>query len=565
MLYYKIMEKSDFVIIGGVAAGPKTAAVLARRLPDSKITLFQREKHISYGTCGLPYFASGDINSFEELTQTSYGVARSTEFFKKTKGFDVRTESEATDIDRQAKTITVGDLRTGDSYKHGYGKLVLATGANPIKPPFPIADSPRIRAFTRPDDAINFRQTAQTGQVGTAVIVGGGFIGCEVAEAAGGLWGIEVTIIEKENQLLPYALDPEMAEIVEREMNRQNIKVRTGCEVEEIALDDADNPLVKIKDNSEIAVDYVFLCLGVKPETSLAAACGLDLGKTGGIKVNKYLQTSDPDIYAAGDCIELINQITGEPIYLPMGSLANRHGRVIAENLAGNHTEFSGVVGAFLIKVFDVNVGAVGLSEHAAWKAGLKFKSIWGSFPDKPDYYPEFQAFTTKIIYDENNRLLGLQAVGKGDICRRVDVFSSFLQHKGALENLLDFEHGYAPPYAEASDPLYQLASAALAQNRGLSFISPGKKLGSLPDELLWLDVREKDEVENDPWPFAKKHPPLNIPLNELRARLNEIDRSKKVMLICKRGPRSYQAALILKHAGIVGVSIIGGGITAMQ
>ena len=559
------MEKSDFVVIGGVAAGPKTAAVLARRLPDAKITLFQKEKHISYGTCGLPYFASGDINSFEELTQTSYGVPRTVDFFRKTKGFDVRIESEVIEINRQARVITAKNLQSGEEYQHGYGKLVIATGANPSKPPFPVADCPKIKPFTRPEDAINFRKLAQTGQVGTAIVVGGGFIGCEVAEAAGGLWGIQVTLLEREIQLLPYVLDPEMAEMVEREMNRQDVKVQTGCEVEAITLDDGGNPVVKVKGCDDITGDYVFLCLGVKPETSLAVACGLEIGPIGGIKVDKHLRTSDPDIYAAGDCIESVNKLTGKPLYIPMGSLANRQGRVIAENLAGNMIEFPAVVGAFLVKVFDINVGAVGLSEQTADKAGLKAKTIWGSFPDKPDYYPEYQTFAIKMLYDDSDRLLGLQAIGKGDICRRVDVFSSFLQHDGKLQDLLDFEQGYAPPYSEALDPLFQLASAALAQNKGLKFTSPGKKLASVTGGVFWLDVREKDEVEADPWPFAEQHQPVNIPLNDLRERLDEIDRSKKVMIICKRGPRSYQAALILKNAGFDDIEIVGGGLTALK
>ncbi len=558
------MEKSDFVIIGGVAAGPKTAAVLARRLPDAKITLFQKEKNISYGTCGLPYFASGDINSFEELTQTSYGVARTPNFFKNTKGFDVKVLAEVISINRQSKTVTVKMLETGEVIEHGYGKLVIATGANPNRPPFPVADSPKIKPFTRPDDAINFRQMAQTGQIGSAIVIGGGFIGCEVAEAAGGLWGIEVTLIEKEKQLLPYVLDPEMARIVEHEMLRQDIKLMTGCMVDKIDVNDEGNPVVKIKGQTEISADYVFLCLGVHPEVTLAKDCGLEIGETGGIAVNKYLQTSDPDIYAGGDCIESDNRITGKKIYMPMGSLANRHGRVIAENLADNKTEFPGVVGAFLVKVFDVNVGSVGLSEQAAGKAGFNVDTIWASFPDKPDYYPEYKTFCTKMVY-EDNKLLGLQAVGKGDICRRIDVFSSFLQNNGTLDDLINFEQGYAPPYSEALDPLHHLAAIARAKSKGLKFINPGIDFESYDGQPIWLDVREPDEVEGDKWPYADSHKPVNIPLNDLSGRFGELDLNREIILICKRGPRSYQAALILKHAGFKDVKIIAGGVTALK
>jgi NADPH-dependent 2,4-dienoyl-CoA reductase/sulfur reductase-like enzyme/rhodanese-related sulfurtransferase len=558
------MNKSDYVIIGGVACGPKTGSVLARRLPDAKITLFQKEKFISYGTCGLPYFASGDINSFEELTQTSYGLPRSPEFFKQTKGFDVIPESEVIAIDREKKFVTVKNLQTGETYEHGYGKLVIATGAKPNKPPFPVAESPRIKPFTRPEDAINFRQLAQTGQIGTAIIIGGGFIGCEVAEAAGGLWGIGVTLIEKENQLLPYVLDPEMAKIAERELERNDIKLLIGSTVERISLSPDKNPLVSIKNHNALETDYIFICMGVHPEVELAKSCGLEIGITGGIKVNEHLQTSDPDIYAGGDCIESINLVSGQPFYIPMGSLANRHGRVIAENLAGNEIEFGGALGSFLVKIFDYNIGTVGMTEFAASKAGVKVNTIWGSFPDKPDYYPESKTFTAKMVYDNSEKLIGMQAVGKGDVMRRVDVFSATMQHRGTLDNLLDFEQGYAPPYSEALDPLYHLASGAKAQIKGLHFVSPFG-LDSIKESCLWLDVREKDEANAEPWPYAEKHQPMNIPLNDLRTKINELDKNKKVMIICKRGPRSYQAALILSQAGFTDINIIGGGVTALQ
>ena len=488
------MEKSDFVIIGGVAAGPKTAAVLARRLPKAKITVFQKEEYISYGVCGLPLFASGDINNFEELTKTSYGLVRTPEFFKNSKGVDVIISHEVISINRDERTITVKNLKSGETFEHGYDKLVITAGAKPIKPAFPIADCPNVRPFTRPDDAIYFRQMAQQGKVGSAVIIGGGFIGCELAEAAGGLWGIEVTLLEKENQLLPHVLDPEMAMIVKREMAKQDIDVITGCMVEKIDVDGDGKPVVNIKDRDSITADYVFVCLGVQPEVTLAKKGGLDIGQTGGIIVNKLMQTSDPNIFSGGDCVESRHQITDEPVYIREGSLANRHGWVIAENLAGSKAEFPGVVGAFFIKIFDLNIGSVGLSENAAKKSGIKAKSICGSFADKPDYHPEKKTFTLKMIYSEDDhRLLGLQAIGQGEICRRIDVFSSFLQKKATVKDLLDFEHGYAPPYSDAIDPLFHMAAMTLAQSKGVSFINPGADYKELDGNLLWLDVRETE------------------------------------------------------------------------
>lgn len=554
-------KKSDFIVVGGVAAGPKTAATLARRMPDAKITLFQKEKLVSYGTCGMPYFASGDIESFRKLTETSYGVPRDAAFFKSTKGFDVITGAEVIEIDRENKSVSVKMVDSGETEVHNYGKLVLATGASPVKAPFPVADSSKISAFTRPDDAIVFRKAAQQGQVGKAVIVGGGFIGCELAESCGGLWGIETILIEKENQILPYVLDPEMASIAEREMKRQDIDVRTNVAVERIDLDDEENPVVVLTDGQRITCDYVFLCLGVRPNVDLAEKCGLKIGGCGGIRVDSYMRTSDPDIFAGGDCVELYHQITGSHLLMPMGSLANRHGRVIAENLAGNPVEFKGVVGSFFVKIFDVNVGSVGLNEKVADDLEFRVESVWGAFPDKPDYYPEFETFSLKMTYaSDDGRLLGLQAVGKGDICRRIDVFSSFLQRRGSVNDLLDFEQGYAPPYSEAIDPLHQMASIALAKERGLQFIGPA---GAFPSDAVYLDVRENVEAEADPWSPTGSGDVINIPLGELRDRLGELSRDRKTVLICRRGPRSYQAALILKKSGFNNVFVIGGGTTA--
>jgi len=550
-VFFKMQnQKSDVVIIGGVATGPKTAAALARKNPDLKITVFEKSQYISFATCGMPYFASGDINSFEELTYTSYGIARTPDFFKNSKGFEVITGAEVKSINRDNKSVTVKMIDSGETVGYGYNHLVIATGARPDKPPFPVPESDKISFFTRPEDSINFRRSAQTGQIGKAVIVGAGFIGCEMAEAVGGMWGIETVLIEKENQLLPYVLDPEMSDLVERELIRNDIDVRLGCIVE------------------KITADSVFLCLGVSPNTALAKECGLEIGKTGGILVNEHLLTSDPSIYAGGDCVESVSLVTGESIFMPMGSLANRHGRVIAENIIGNPAVFPGVTGAFLVKVFDLNVGSVGISQQYAEKAGLHAKEVWGSFVDKPDYYPESKSLTLKMVYDNgNDLLLGLQAVGTGDIFRRVDTFSILLHKKAKVEDLFNFEHGYAPPYSEALDPLHHLAGMARARATGYDFISPAETTDS--SNILWLDVREIEEAKEAPFQAAHglddKERYLNIPLNQLRDNLDRLDRTKRILIICRRGPRSYQAAVILKSAGFGDVHIVAGGTQAVQ
>ena len=557
------MERSDFVIVGGVACGPRTGATLARRLPGASITLFQKEERLSYATCGLPYFASGDIGSLEELESTSYGHRRDAAFFATTKGFKAVTGTEVKAINRADNTITAGESATGRVYEHGYGKLVLATGAIPVKPPFPCADSPYVRSFTRPDDAVAFRRMAEQGKIEKAIVIGGGFIGCELAEAAGGLWGIDVKLIEKEPQVLPYALDPEMAAVVERELQRQDVDLRTATSVREVMIEPDGRPAVILGDGEKLSTDFALVCVGVRPNACLAETCGLEIGPTGGIVVNRRMQTSDPDIYAGGDCVESVHQLTGRPLYLPMGSLANRHGRVIAENLSGNEVAFTGVLGTFLVKVFNMNVGAVGLSSQMAAKAGMVTDAVWGSFPDKPDYYPESKTFVLKMVYSpDNHRLLGLQAVGAGDICRRIDVFSSFLQREATVDDLLTFEHGYTPPYAEALDPLHHMGAMAQAQMRGVVFLSPGTDLATLTKEAVLLDVREPGECTEEP--FAPALSVMNIPLDALRMRLNELDHKKRTVVVCKRGPRSYQAALMLKAAGFDKVEVLAGGLQSL-
>jgi NADPH-dependent 2,4-dienoyl-CoA reductase/sulfur reductase-like enzyme/rhodanese-related sulfurtransferase len=552
------MDKSDFVIIGGVACGCKSAATLARRLPDASITLFQKEKNLSYGTCGLPYFASGDIETLKALMQTGYDVVRDSDFFKKSKNFKAITESEVVLINRDDKTVRVKDLNSGETSEHGYGKLVIATGAKPSKLPLDFPESTRIMPFTRPEHAINFRRMAQSGQVGSALIIGGGFIGCELAEAASSLWGIETSLVEKELHVLPYVLDHEMALPVEKELRDSGVTLRLGTIVHDIEIADEEKVRVSLSDKTSIEADYVFLCTGVTPESSLARDAGLKIGMSGGIKVNEFMQTSDADIYAGGDAVELIHQLTGKPIYIPMGSIANRHGRIIGEHASGGNESFPGVLGAFMVKVFEMNVGSVGLSQTSAEKAGFDVITAWGSFVDKPDYYPEFKSFSVKMIVNRKDKsLLGLQAVGKGDVVRRVDVFSAFLQNKCKIDDLLNFEHGYAPPYAEALDPLYNLAATIKSIENGFTQTGPDGNFKT--DDIVVLDVREPDEVESKPFKANKL---VHIPLNDLADNLEKLDKNSKIVVLCHRGPRSYQASVILKNAGFLDVSYIAGGMT---
>lgn len=560
---------SNVVIIGGVAAGPKTGAALARRMPDIKITLFQREEYISYASCGMPYFASGDVNSFNSLTMTSYGVERSVDFFKKTKGFDVITGSEVTSIDRNTKTVTVRTIADGSVYTHGYGTLVIATGARPVRPSFPVPDHPNIRYFTSPDDALYFKKTAQQGKLNSVVIVGGGYIGCEMAEAVR-VWGFETTLIERESQVLPATLDADIAEFVKSEMVRNGVNVITGASVTSIQT--KENRLsLDVTNNGVLEADYVILCLGVRPEASLAASCGLSIGKTGGIIVDEHMRTSDAAIYAGGDCVELKHGVTGIGAHVPLGSLANRHGWIIAENISGKAASFSNVLGASVIKVFGLNTGCTGITENAARAHGIDVEYVLAAFSDKPFYYPDANDIVLKMVFAKDTRtLLGLQAAGRGDICRRVDVFSSLLRNHANINDLLAFEHGYAPPFSEALDPLHHMGSIALAMDRGLSFINPLRAIAyfvknEVPSGAMILDVRETVQYTANPWPEAGNPRILHIPLNDLRDRLHELDTSKEYHILCGKGARAYQAWTILHNAGFPRAHVIAGGMTFLS
>ena len=567
----KLDNRSDVVIIGGVAAGSKTATTLARRLPEATITLFQKEKHLSYATCGFPYFVSGEVGSFQQLLQTSYGVIRDAEFFEQARGFRAVTCTEVIGINRDNKTVTVRNLDTAETFTHGYGKLVIGTGAVPNTPPFPVAKSDRIRPFTRPEDALVFRQSAERGEISNAVIVGGGFIGVELCEAVKDMWGIDVTLFEVQPQLLPWMLDTEMSAIVQRSLESQDVGINLNTRVEKIETDADGKPVVFVEGREPLVTDFVFLCLGVLPQTGLARECGLETSDHGGIIVDATMRTSDENIYAGGDCVESIHRITRKPCYMPMGSLANRHGRVIAENLAGNEAEFPGVLGAFVLRAFETNIGGVGLSEHAARQNGFDVRTVWGSFPDRPDYNPEVKKLTLKMVYETSSgALLGLQAVGKGDICRRIDVFSALLQNGGHLGDLLDFEHCYAPPFSEALDPLHHMAGIALATSRTTHFTGPGSI--AIENDTLVLDVREAEEAEN--WPLTRAvslagADPVVIPLTQLRSKLGDLEnlvktrQARRILVVCTRGLRSYQASLILSQAGFEGVEALAAGLQA--
>lgn len=549
-------ENQDWhvIVVGANAAGLRAAARARRLLPDARILVIDQDSFISYGACGMPYFVSGDIHNADKLRETGYGIIRDLDFFRKAKDLEVIIKTRVERIDRDAHKVLCRLMDTGETSEYSYGKLILATGANPAMLPGVPQDTKRISTFKTLQDAINMRKSLERQEINKVGIVGGGFIGCELTESFGALWGVEVVLIEAKSNILPGILDPEMAAPVETYMKSEGVEIHTNCPLEGIT-ESGETVTLKTAQGA-FEVDRAVIAIGVKPNSGLAGDCGLNVGKAGGIVVDDKMATSDPDIYAAGDCIEVRHLISGQPIQLPLGSLANRQGRVIGSNLGGGDERFGPVVGSAAVKIFDMNVAVTGLTEAAARDAGFGVACAWGTFSDKADYYPESENVHLKLVYDRSTgRLLGLQGYSKGEVVKRVDVFAALLKHGGHLEDLLDMEFAYAPPYAPAVDPLFSLGAVARnAMLEGVEQISPTESFG----DRLVIDVRQGYEVESMPLPDKDTQ---NIPIIELREKCKEIPENKPLIAVCSKGIRSAESVRILKEKGYSDVKYVGGGV----
>lgn len=550
------LSKNDairIVTVGANAAGLRAAARAKRLLPNATVTVIDQGTFISYGACGMPYFVSGDIGAADKLRETAYGVIRDPDFFRKAKGLEVIIQTAVERIDRAAHKVIARSLVTGQTREFPYDKLILATGAVPIVPPFVPKDSRRISTFKVMEDSIALRKALQTGQISKVGLVGAGPIGCELAEACKAMWGAEVILFDAAPHILPAMLDPEMARPVETYMASEGVELHTSCPLQ--GLTESEEGVTIQTPQGNFTVDHVVIAIGVRPNSKLAADCGLAIGKTGGIVVDEKMTTSDPDIFAAGDCVELKHLISGKPIVMPLGSLANREGRVIGSNLGGGNERFGPVVGSAAVKIFDMNVSATGLTEKAAREAGFDVGVAWGSFTDKADYYPGFENLHLKLVYDKKTtRLLGLQGYSKGEVVKRVDVFAALLKHGGTLEDLLDAEFAYAPPFAPAVDPLYSIACTARNELfEGIHALPPDADLSG----RLIVDVRRTKEASDRPLPEKDAK---NVPFEEFRVLCDQVPRDKEVVCLCSKGVRSSEAARILRQRGCQNVKFVGGG-----
>lgn len=445
----------NIVIIGGVAAGLKTAAQARRCDPHANITVLEKGKLISYGACAMPYFVGGEIDDIEDLMKTPLGVVRNPSFFK-VKGIDVRTQTMAMAIDRRAKTVRVKKLISEEEETIPYDKLVIATGAAAIRPPLPGAVLGNIYTMWHPDDAVAIREGIEASRFKRAVVIGAGLIGMEMADVLSKRH-IPVTVVEMQNQVFPAFLDTEIAEQVAKCVQGTDITVLTGEKVLRFS-GEADVSAVET-DKRTIQADLAIVAVGARPNVALAEAAGLKIGGSGAIAVDEKLCTSDPDIFAGGDCVENVHLITGQKVFAPMGSTANKHGRVIGENLCGRHARFKGVLNTVVVKIHDCNIGKTGLTEREAQKLGYNCITAQTTNEDRLHYMPEAKKITIKLIADSHTgKLLGMQAFGAGDVVKRVDVAASVLTLGGTIDDLIDIDLSYAPPY---NSPIDNLAATA--------------------------------------------------------------------------------------------------------
>lgn len=553
-------ERMKVVIIGGVAAGPKVASKIMRLDPNADVTVVEKGEFLSYAGCGLPYYVSGVVKEQKELMATPVGVVRDPVFFQQVKNFHVLNRTEAIQVDREKKQVHVRDLPSGNESALPYDKLVFATGASPIMPPLPGSKRPGVFALHGVHDAEGIKHLLSKTRAHDVVIIGGGLIGVEATEALVHC-GCRVTVVEMLPNILPM-LDKDMARLVELHMESHGVKVMTGTRAEVIEGDGEDGHVTAVKtDKGTIAAEMVIMSVGVRPSSMLAKDAGLEVNdKIGTIVVDDHMRTSDPDIYAAGDCVQSKNLLTGRPVFVPLGSTANKQGRVAAVNICGGDDTFPGVLGSTICKVFDYCVGRTGLTEREALAEGYDVITAMSPAPDKAHYYPEAKLLMMKLIADKKSRkLLGLQVTGPGNGDKRIDVAAMAITAGLTVDQLAKADLCYAPPYSPAMDNI--ITACDVARNKldgimeGITAEQVCEKIRRRDDFIL-LDARSPGEYEQMHLPES-----INIPLGALRPRLNELPKDKEIVAFCKISLRGYEAALILKGAGFKNVKVLDGGI----
>ena len=545
------------VVIGGVAAGPKIAAKVSRLRPDAEITLVERGEHLSYAGCGLTYYISDVVREQKELMATAAGVVRDSAFFQNVKNVTVHNSTEALDVDRTSKRVHLKNLKDGREWWIDYDKLALATGARPVIPPIPGVELPNVFILKGVDAAERVKQFLARENPKEIVIVGGGLIGVEMAEALA-MKGVHVTMIEMLPQIL-MPLDWEMAYQVQKHMASKGVEILTNTKVE--TLEGTEEVEAVVAGETRFPADAVVVAVGVRPEIKLAKEAGLEIGVTGAIRVDEHMRTSDPDIYAAGDCVEATHLVTGKPVYVPLGSTANKQGRVAAVNICGGGDRFPGILGSTICKVFDFTSGFTGLTERMARSLGYDVVTCLVPGADRAHYYPGAKTIMLKMVANRaTGRLLGVQGVGRGEASKRLDIAATAITAGMTVDQVSKLDLCYAPPYSGAMDIIITAADVLKNKIEGHMYgISPMelKRRMDEGEETVVLDVRTPAEYQR-----AHIKDAAHIPLGALRTRTGELPREKTIVVYCRTSLRAYEGSLILRNAGFDRVQVLDGSVT---
>jgi len=538
--------KKKVIIVGGVAGGASAAARLRRLDEKAQIILLERGPYISYANCGLPYFIGDVIPKKESLFVVTPSL------FSNRFRVDVRINHEVIKINRTRKEVEIVDRTKNITYTEDYDILVLSPGAEPIRPPIEGVHSEGVFTLRTVNDAENIKEFITTRKVQSASIIGAGAIGIEVAENLN-LKGIRITLIDMLNQVLPF-IDPEMSYYVIEHLKEKNIEVLLGRKLLKITKNNNGLKL-SLDSGEEITCDMALLSIGIKPEVKLAKEAGLEIGPHGGIKVNEYLQTSDPLIYAIGDAIEVKDFITGEETIIPLAGPANRQGRIVADNICGRKVPYRGTLPTVILKVFDLTVAATGANEKTLKAKNIPYEKIYLHPFDHATYYPGATQMHIKLLFNPNNgNILGAQIIGKNGVDKRIDVLATSIRGKMTVFDLQYLDLAYSPPYGSGKDVINMIGFVATNVLENLVKIT---HWDSVKEGDLLLDVRSPVEVAANPVEVA-----INIPLNDLRNRLKDLPKDKPIKVFCEVGLRSYIACRILTQNGFDAYNLSGGYLT---
>lgn len=538
-----------YLIIGGVAGGATVAARLRRLDEKADVILFERGEYVSYANCGLPYYIGNTIKERGKLfVQTAEG-------FRARFRIDIRTRQEVTRIAPERKAVEVRNLITGETYTENYDKLVLSPGAEPLRPRIPGVDDERIFTLRNVPDTDRIKEYALKRGAKAAVVIGGGFIGLEMAENLRHL-GLRTTIVEMADQVMT-PIDFPMAAIVHQHLIQQGIHLILKDGVDHFERNEGQPLTVCLNSGKRVEADLVILSIGVRPETKLAQEAGLKLGDLGGIAVDDHLRTSDPDIYALGDAIEVNHLVTGGKAKIPLAGPANKQGRIVADNIAlGDKSVYKGSIGTSIAQVFDLTVAATGANAKLLDREGIPYVASYTHSASHAGYYPGATMLALKLLFSPTDgRLLGAQIVGSEGVDKRIEMLAQTIQRGGTVADLTELEHAYAPPYSSAKDPVNMAGFVAENILSGKVRVAQWNEVASLPEETIRLDVRTRAEFKLGSIPGFQ-----NIPLDELREHLQEIPKGRPIVVTCAVGLRGYLACRVLTQNGFDDVRNLSGG-----